>query len=181
MSRENDLPFERGSTYYEGDTAMIAADPAGIPGIEGKVFETYDSQNGQLVILKAVRNRGSTLTTPAGRGVLPAAAYIDRGISAFVGTAGAYGYIMDPAHVGDFVANDIGYVVIGGFCRDAQLGASNAVDLAVCVFNATGRLIPVGSTDGHIVGRFAEAVTSTGDGNERVDAVVGSPAANYND
>lgn len=181
MSRDNDLPFERGSTLYEGDTALIAADSAGQSNLEGKTYKVYDSASGQEITLMVVKNGGSTLTTPAGKGVLPKAALIDRQINGFVGTAGAYGYMIDPAHVGDFVAGDYGYVLLEGFARDAVLGASNAVDLAVAVWNNAGQLIPVGSTDGHIVGRFAEAVTSTGAGNERVDIIVGRTAADYND
>jgi hypothetical protein len=181
MSRNNDLPFERGSTYYEGVTADIAADTVGPTNLQGKRFLVYDPTTGQEITLMVVKNDGSTLTTPAGKGVLPDAGNIDRAINGFVGTAGAYGYVVDSAHVGDFVAGDYGYVIVGGFAKDCVLGASNAVDLAVAVFNNAGQLIPVGSTDGYVVGRFAEAVTSTGAGNERVDCIVGGGAANYND
>lgn len=181
MSRNNDLPFERGSTYYESDTAAIAADSAGPTGLMGKRFLHYDSATGQEVELMVLKNGGSTLTTPGGKGVLPDAAYIDRAFDGFVGTAGAYGYLIDPQYTQDIVAGDYCYAVVGGFCRDAVLGASNAVDLGVCVFNASGQLIPVGTTDGYVVGRFAEAVTSTGAGNERVDIVMGRGAADYND
>lgn len=181
MSRDNDLPFERGSTYYEGDTVAIAADTVGPTNLEGKTYKVYDTSSGQEITLMIVKNGGSTLTTPAGKGVLPDAAYIDRRIDGFVGTAGAYGYMVDPAHVGDFVAGDYGYILFEGFARDAVLGASNAVDLAVCIWNNAGQLIPVSTNDGYIVGRFAEAVTSTGAGNERVDCVVGRTAGDYND
>ncbi len=181
MSRDNDLPFERGSTYYEGDTTAIAADSVGPTNLMGKRYLVYDPSSGQEITLMVVKNGGSTLTTPAGKGVLPDAANLNRAIDGFVGTAGAYGLMIDPAHVGDFVAGDYGYALVAGFAKDAVLGASNAVDLAVAVWNNAGQLIPVGSTDGHIVGRFAEAVTSTGAGNERVDVIVGGEAADYND
>lgn len=181
MSRNNDLPFERGNTYYEGDTVAIAADTVGPTSLEGKRYLVYDPSTGQEITLMIVKNGGSALTTPGGKGVLPLAAYIDRRISGFVGTAGAYGYLVDPAYTGDIAASDYFYVIVAGFARDCVLGASNAVDLGVCVFNASGQLIPVGSTDGYVVGRFAEAVTSTGAGNERVDAILGGAAADYND
>lgn len=175
------MPFERGSTYYEGVTADISADTVGPTNLQGKKFLVYDSATGQEITLMVMKNAGSTLTTPGGKGVLPYAANIDRAFSGFVGTAGAYGYLIDPAYTQDIVAGDYCYVIVAGFARDAVLGASNAVDLGVCVFNATAQLIPVGSTDGYVVGRFAEAVTSTGAGNERVDCVVGAGAADYND
>lgn len=181
MSRNNDLPFERGSTYFEGDTVAIAADSVGPTNLQGKTYLVQDSSSGQEITLMILKNGGSTLTTPGGKGVLPKAAAIDKECNGLVGTAGAYGYLVDPAYTGDIVASDYFYVVVGGIARDAVLGASNAVDLGVAVFNATAQLIPVGSTDGYIVGRFAEAVTSTGAGNERVDVIVGRGAANYND
>lgn len=181
MSRDNDLPFERGSTYYDGDTTAIAADSVGPTNLQGKTYKVNDTDSGQEVTLMILKNGGSTLTTPGGKGVLPDAADIDREFDGFVGTAGAYGYLIDPEYTQDIVAGDYCYVVVGGIARDCVLGASNAVDLGVVVFNASGQMIPVGSTDGYILGRFAEAVTSTGAGNERVDVVVGRCAANYND
>lgn len=181
MSRNNDLPFERGNTYYEGDTVAIAADTVGPVNLEGKRYLVYDTSSGQEITLMIVKNGGSALTTPGGKGVLPLAAYIDRRISGVVGTAGAYGYLVDPSYTGDIAAGDYFYVIVAGYAYNCKLGASNAVDLGVCVFNATGNLIPVGSTDGYIVGRFANAVTSTGDGNERVNAIIGGDAADYND
>lgn len=179
MGIYSDLPFERGTTYYEGDTAAIAADSAGPTGLEGKIFDVLEGS--QLLRLMVVKNAGSTLTTPAGKGVKPAAGYMGRRISAFVDSTAGFGYPVDPDHVGDWVAGDYGYVVIEGFAADAVLGASNAVDLGVCVFNNAGQLIPVSTNEGHIVGRFAEAVTSTGAGNERVDVIVSRFESNYHE
>jgi len=178
MSRTNDLPFERGSTYYEGDTALIAA-ADGI-NLEGTKYIVQDSASGQELTLMIVKNAtGSTLTAPGGKGLAPKAAYIGRRVNSTVGSAGGYGHICDPLQVNNVVDGDLFYVVDSGYVTGAKLGASNAVDFGVCCFNSTGNLIPIGTQDGYVVGRFAAAVTSTGDGNETVDVVVGGSAADY--
>ena len=178
MSRNNDLPFERGNTYYEGDTAAIAS-ADGI-NLEGTKYLVMDTVSGQEIWLMIVKNdTGSTLTAPGGKGLAPKAAFIGRKVNGTVASAGGYGHIADPLQVNDVVNGDLFYVVDSGYVTGAKLGASNAVDFGVCCFNATGNLIPIGAQDGYVVGRFAGAVTSTGDGNERVDVLVGGSAADY--
>lgn len=181
MSRDNDLPFERGSTYYGGDTVLLAAIGTDADGLEGKIFRTKDPTTGRDQRVIVLKNRHSTVVT-GGRGVLPSAAFIDKRTGDFVGTAGAYGYIVDPEYVAKNISvavNDLYYAIYDGFVSNVRLGASNAVDLGHVCFDAAGYIIPTGATDpAYIVGRAAESVTSTGQGNEVVDLVVGGNAAN---
>lgn len=180
MSRDNDLPFERGSTYYGGDTVLLAAISTDADGLEGKIFRTKDPITGRDQRLIVLKNRHSTVIT-GGRGVLPSATFIDKRTGDFVGTAGAYGYIVDPEYVRKNISvavNDLYFAIYDGFVSDVRLGASNAVDFGVMCFDSAGYVIPVGATDpAHIVGRCCEAVTSTGQGNETVDMIVGQNAA----
>ncbi len=182
MSRDNDLPFERGSTYYGGDATLLTAAGTDSHPLEGKIFRTVDPVNPtrtqRLIVLK---NRHSTVVA-GGRGVAPLAAYLGLRTADYVGTAGGFGYIVDPeyARVGVTIAvNDLYYAIYDGFVSNVKLGASNAVDFGVMVFDSAGYVIPVGSTDpAHIVGRCTEAVTSTGQGNEDVNMIVGGNEAN---
>lgn len=178
MSRNNDLPFERGATYYESDTALIAAGD-GI-NLEGTKYLVKDVNSGQELELMVVKNAtGSTLSAPGGTGLAPKAAYLGRRVNGVVGSAGAFGRICDPLQTTDVLDGDLFYVVTRGFVAGAKLGASNSTDFGVCCFNSTGHLIPIGTQDGYPVGRFASAVTSTGDGNETVDVIVGGVEGDY--
>jgi hypothetical protein len=181
MSRDNDLPFERGSTYYGGDATLLAAIGTDADGLEGKIYRTKDPTTGRDQKVQVLKNRHSTVIT-GGRGVLPSATFIEKRTGDFVGTAGAYGYIVDPEYLvkGISVAvNDLYYAVVEGFVSGVRLGASNAVDFGHMCFDSAGYLIPTGATDpAYIVGRAAEAVTSTGQGNETVDIVMGGNPAN---
>lgn len=180
MSRDNDLPFERGSTLYGGDATLLTAIGTDADGIEGNIYQTKDPISGKPQRLIVLKNRHSAVVA-GGRGVLPSAGYIDRRSGDYVGTAGAYGYIVDPEYRRQGVSiavNDLYYAIYDGHVSNVRLGASNSTDFGPCCFDAAGYLIPVGATDpAHIVGRFAEAVTSTGQGNEDVDVVVGRNAA----
>ena len=182
MSRDNDLPFARGATYYGGDATLLTAIGTDADsGLEGKIYEAKDPVSNLPQRLIVLKNRHSTVVT-GGRGVLPLATYLDRRSGDFVGTAGAYGYIVDPeyARLGISIAvNDLFFAIYDGHVSNVRLGASNAVDFGAMCFDSAGYLIPVGSTDpAHIVCRAAQAVTSTGQGNEDVDVVVGRNAAN---
>lgn len=180
MSRDNDLPFARGSTYCGGDTTAIAALGS---ALEGKVFETVDSVTNLPVRLRVVK-ASAAITAPAGRGLGYTAAYYGRRVTTFVAAAGDFGKIADP-DLGSqsIVSGDLFYVIDEGYCTNARLGASSSTDGGTCCFDAAGYLTPLASEDNathgaYVVGRFGEAaVTSTGQGNEYVDVVVGGTDA----
>jgi hypothetical protein len=180
MSRDNDLPFERGSTYYNGDSALITAGTG--TNLEGKKYRVTDPTSGLECTLIILKQAHSAALTPAGRGVAPKAAYLGRRSADYVGTAGLPGHIVDPVYGSTSIAvNDLYYAIYSGFVTGVKLGASNSTDGGVCCFDSAGYLIPVASTDpatdgAMLVGRFAEAaVTSTGQGNEVVDVEVFPP------
>ena len=180
MSRDNDLPFERGSTYYGGDSVLLTAIGTDADGLEGKIFRTKDPITGRDQRLIVLKNRHSA-TIAGGRGVLPSATFLDKRTGDYVGTAGAYGYIVDPEYrrLGVSIAvNDLYYAIYDGFVSNVRLGATSSTDFGPMCFDSAGYLIPVGATDpAHIVCRACEAVTSTGQGNEDVDVLVGQNAA----
>lgn len=179
MSRNNDLPFERGNTYCEGDSTMIAALGS---EYEGREYEDVDPVTGRAQILKVLKNGHSTVVA-GGRGVAPLADYPGRRTADYVASAGGLGYLVDPYYVTTGVSiavGDLFYAVIGGFISNARLGASNAVENGAMCFDTAGYLIPVSTNDpAHIVGLAAEDVTSTGQGNENVDLNAGYEAAAY--
>lgn len=181
MSRDNDLPFQRGSTYCEGDSGLLTTLGTDALALEGAVYLTKDPISGLDQRLIVLKNRHST-TIAGGRGVLPLAAYLGRRTGDYVGTAGAFGFIVDPEYLRQGVTiavNDLYWAIYDGFVSNVRLGASNAVDFGAMCFDSAGYLIPVGATDpAHIVCRAAQAVTSTGQGNEDVDVQVGGPYAN---
>jgi hypothetical protein len=177
MSRSNDLPFERGSTYWGGDATLLTAAGTDANSLEGRVYETVDPISLKPQRLIVLKNTHSAAIA-GGRGVRPAAAQLGKRTGDYVGTTGGFGYIVDPeyARLGVTVAvNDMYYGILDGNVSNVKLGASNAVDFGVMIFDTAGYVIPVGANDDcHIVGRCLEAVTSTGAGNEAVDMAVGA-------
>ncbi len=181
MSRDNDLPFPRGSTYCDGDSTLLTQLGTNDHALEGAIYLTKDPITGYDQRLIVLKNRHSTVIT-GGRGVAPLAAYLGRRTADFVGSVGGFGFIVDPEYARQGVSvavNDLYYAIYDGFVSNVRLGASNAVDFGVMIFDAAGYLIPVAANDAaHIVARCTEAVTSTGQGNEDVNVQVGGPYAN---
>ena len=152
MARGNDLPFPRGSTYFEGDSTL-ATSTEGV-NLEGKVYE-YDDHTasqgvghgtGHRLRLRVIRNAsGGNLT--AGRGVfLRTASTAVFGSRALGHTfpAGGYGICVDDAYSTGYniISNDLFYGVIAGpvrmrkSLRTATLTVREAV-----AFDTGGRLI----------------------------------------
>lgn len=186
MSRDNDLPFERGATYFGGDAAAIAAYSTGTNAIAllGKKFKTTDPVSGKDQTLMVMRNgSGGTLAaTQGGIGRTFAAGLLEREFAAAVSGAGGYGYILDTEYrrLATTVADDdLCYVVVEGYCSNVRLGATNVTDGDVVEFDAAGYVVPHSTNAGYVVGRVVETQASTGQGNEDVDVMIGSNAANY--
>jgi hypothetical protein len=180
MSRDNDLPFERGSTYFGGDATLLTAIGTDAHPLEGKIYQTVDPITGRAQRLIVLKNRHST-TIAGGRGVRPAATFLGQRTGDYVGTTGGIGYIVDPEYARlavTIAVNDLYFAIYDGFVSNVKLGASNAVDFGCLIFDTAGYLIPQSTNDDtFIVGLACQAVTSTGQGNEDVDVLVSAPSA----
>jgi hypothetical protein len=175
MARNENAPFERGTTFYGG--ATIDTNDLGGANLEGMEFEFEDlvnavvgstktARSGHKVRCRVVRNNGSTailpktitcFSTPSS-----AATYGTKASGAT--TAGAVGFPVDellPA--GGVPVGDLFYVVVEGPAlvaapsggHGAAIAANDA--LAATATKSVSATIPAG---GFIVGRAANAAAS---------------------
>jgi len=158
----NNLPFERGSTYFEADTNRINTN-ASLDTMLGQMFTVKNNgqagigDNNQENTLMVVRNSSGGALTP-GRGVRYAATI---GEVTGYAAAGKFGHITDEVTAGTIVDDDIFYVVVDGPVNGLSLtGATYAIGEAA-VFGATGHVDGLTATAAgtdHVVGIFCEAL-----------------------
>src|SRR6187549_2691094 len=116
------LPFERGNTYFEGDTNRITTTGTDhLLGLTFKVRDNYDGYGNSLEVEKTlvVLRNGSSGSLTQGYGVRFAtstAKTTHRICKGRVIGQGAYGLAIDDAYSSSFVirANDLFYAVLEG-------------------------------------------------------------------
>lgn len=162
----NNLPFERGSTYFEGDTNRINT-AASLDDMLGQCFTVKNNgqagigHNSQSNTLMVVRNSSGSALTPS-RGVKYST--IGKEVSGYAGT-GAFGHIIDDAYTGQTIADDdIFYVVVDGPVNGlSNTGATYTLGEAA-VFTASGRIndLAATATNGvdHVVGIICETLAT---------------------
>lgn len=172
MSRDNDLPFPRGSTYCEGDAVAIAA----LSGeLEGREYETEDPTTGRWQKLIVLKNAHTAALTVAGIGLAPTAAYLNKRSTAAVSGARGYGLIGDPEYGTNTIpAGDLFYAVIEGFVSNVKTHTTTITELDPVGFHSDGKIIPVAATNGWNIGMAAETVTSPTSG-DPVDLILHRP------
>lgn len=173
MSRDNDLPFPRGSTYCEGDTARIAA----LDGeLEGRVYRTKDPTTGrdqQLIVLK---NSHTAALTVAGLGLAMAAGYFHkRTAAALTSSARQYGLIGDPEYGSNTIpAGDLFYAIYEGFVSNVKTHTTTCTEGDAIGFHSDGKVLPVAASNGWNIAIAAETVTSPTSG-DPIDLIVLRP------
>ncbi len=166
------LPFPRGTSYMQGvDTP--AADSG--DGLEGQVYEVYDSTYGPLK-LRVVRNKtGSALTLNrqcVGFYKDATDQWYNLGKDAYaVASNGQMAKPVDPAYSSySCPANDLFYVVEEGIVPIGKTtGTNTAVTAAAKVYADTAGKINGTVSTGHAVGK---AVKSAADGATSADVYV---------
>jgi hypothetical protein len=172
MSRDNDLPFARGSTYCQGDATAIAA--LGVE-LEGRVFRTKDPTTGRDQRLIVLKNGHSDALTVAGIGLAPQAGYLGRRTAAAVSSARGFGLIGDPEYGSTTIASgDLFYAIYDGFVSNAKTHTTTITDLDVVGFHSDGKILPATDTEGWHIGMAVETVTSPTSG-DPVDLIVNYP------
>lgn len=161
MSRNNDLPFERGATAYGGDTTLIAAaDATAYTGIEVTVT---DESTGEEIELIALRNSSGGAIMP-GFGYKPAAGFLGRRVDTFP-SAGGFGYVLDYYYrekgVNSVANGDVAWFIKEG--RATGKTGANWADGNALAFAANGVMSPCSSTTAgtYVIARANEAKTHT--------------------
>ena len=175
MARNENPPFERGTTFYGG--ATIDQNDLGGANLEGMEFEFEDlvnaavgstktARSGHKVRCRVVRNAGSTAILPKTITCFntPSSAATYGTKASGTSTAGAVGFPADELLPAAGVpVGDLFYVVVGGPAlvaapsggHAAAIAANDA--LAVAANKTVSATIPAG---GFIVGRAANAAAS---------------------
>lgn len=172
MSRDNDLPFARGSTYCNGDATAIAG--LGTE-LEGRVFRTKDPSTGRDQRLIVLKNSAVSALTVAGIGLAPTAGYLGRRTGAAVSAARAFGFIGDPEYGSTTIApGDLFYAIYDGFVSNAKTHTTTITELDPVGFHSDGKILPAADSEGWQIGIAAETVTSPTSG-DPVDLIVHFP------
>jgi len=169
----NNLPFERGSTYFEGDVNRINT-AAILDDMLGQTFTVKNNGQGgvgwnsQENTLMVVRNSSGGALTPQ-RGV----AYstnVCKEASGYA-AAGEFGHIIDDAYVGQTIADDdIFYVVVDGPVKGLSDTQSTYVIGEAMVFGATGFVTGLAATAAnatdHVVGVSMSSLATAAEGTQ---------------
>lgn len=165
----NNLPFERGTTYFEGDTnrintASILDDMLGqcftVKNNGSAPFAGHNSQENTLMVVR--NSSGGTLTPKLG---VQYGTNMCKEVTAHA-SAGNFGHIIDDAYGTDTIADDdIFYVVVDGPVQGLSLTAATYVIGEAMVFGAGGRLIgqshaATGVALSHVVGTSFQALAT---------------------
>lgn len=129
MAYSDNLPFERGTTFWEGDSDSISATDPSALALVGKRFTVPDTENnlGIPVTLQVVRNvTGSAITVAKGTGYDYDTDYPDMDADS-TAADGGYGHVIDDAYPASYSIpdDDLFYVVVEG--PVAMLADSNGV------------------------------------------------------
>ena len=185
MSRRNNLPFPRGSTYWEGNSALVSASDA--TWLEGKTYDTEDNQygTGSYIRLRVLRSKSATRLI-AGEGVRygTTSGYWGTKIRGRTTVTTDYGIPVDDTYTTSIAQNDLFYAVEEGPCKClASRGAAGAATASAtltigksAVFGASGLLNMAANAtaEAHPVGVLGESVTSGVTGQRRALVWVGS-------
>lgn len=175
MSRDNDLPFARGSTYCNGDATAIAA--LGTE-LEGNIYRTTDPTTGRAQRLIVLKNTKGSAWAVGGLGLKAEAGYLGRRVDSATDAQG-FGFIGDPEYGTNTIADDdLFYAIFDGFVSNAKTATTTITDATGVSFDSAGKIIPVAATDGWCIGMAAETVTSPTTG-DPVDLLIGAPYAFY--
>jgi len=154
------LPFARGSTYCEGDTAAIALLD---DSLVGQIFSDKDPTTGieqQVVVCKAT----AALTAPGGRGVKFDAAQLFKKTAAFVDSAGLVGLVADPQQSGDVADGDLFFCAWDGEFSGVKVDTTNLTLGGLLQFSSSGYMLPLANADGACMGVACGAVTAAAAG-----------------
>jgi hypothetical protein len=184
MSRYNNLPFPRGSTYWGGDSSLISASQMAY--LEGRQYFTEDTSSGgnsgARVKVRVVRNSHATLRIKAGRGCLFGATteWVGRKVRGYTAAVTDFGMAADDALVTSVAPGDLFYVVEEGpvKCAAATLttGATALTVGANVSWGASGLITKHVYVTGlrRPYGMSQEAVTAAVTGGRAVVVVAGT-------
>lgn len=180
MARDENLPFQRGKTWYGGRT--IDPTQYGAVNLEGKTWVIEDRiyGSGQFVKLMVVRNSGTFNLLPK-RLVVPDPAYYAKRVIGYTNTVGQAGWPVDELLPAAGVPpGDLFYVVVSGpaaVLTDLASGAGSViavgdplVSIAAATSGATsaGRVATISAastniplTTLNVVGRATAAATTS--------------------
>lgn len=178
MSRGNNLPFPRGSTYWEGDSQAISASEAS--HLEGATYVVNDERYGtaRRLVLRVARNMGA-VRLKASHGVRFGATsdYIGRKVRGYTASAGDLGMAVDDQLTTSVAQYDLCYLVEEGpvLCAAGSLvtGTTALTANDVLSWGASGLLVP-GAAGRAAYGRGNETVTAGVTGGRKVLVNVGS-------
>lgn len=158
MHNNIDLPFERGSTYFEGDAARITT--TNTAPLLGRTFKVCDNEDGfgsGLVLEKTliILRNGSSGSLTQGYGVrfdTTVANTFHRIAKSAVKVQGDYGLAIDDAYAAayEIKANDLFYAVLQGPNKSlpaADTASARILGGAAVTWDATGRLEPAAAND----------------------------------
>ena len=181
MAYNEALPFERGTTYFNGRTPVAnEADH-----LLGKRFTVVDDthQVGSPIELMVVKAEANITVARVGVEFDTDAGDIDRQVAEICNTAGAYGWPIDDKYVvaSTITADDLFYVVTKGLCScttSATAGgaASDIAQGGYVTFDGAGKIDGSPSANNHIVGLADSTTTTT---NTAIVILVGARRDSY--
>lgn len=172
MSRDNDLPFERGTTFCEGDATLIADLGTEFIGRRYRDVDPTTLKEVELIVLKA----SSALTAPGGIGQKFTAAYLDR-VSGPIDAAGLVGIIADPVYTGDVASGDLFYGIYSGSVSGVKVDTTNLVTNGPVIFHSNGMITPLTTGNVAQIGISVAAVTAAAAGATTCELIVARPGA----
>lgn len=177
MSRENNLPFPRGETMWNGDSAQISA--TGYSWLEGKTYKVEDDQHGTgaMVTLRVVRQKNATRAIGS-RGIRygTTTGWLGRKSRGYAADKTAVNQAVDDKYFGvtTIAQNDLFYVVDSGpvKCLVGSLatGSTALTNGNVVAFGHGGGLLDKvtnATANQRPYGTLQEAVTTGTTGNRR--------------
>jgi len=144
-----DLPFERGSTYFESNPFALAESTiASVAHLLGRTFTVESNHEGGTDTEIMIVHNGTGLVIPKSIGL----SFDNNPYDATAGAGvNAYGFVSDDEMNIDVPVNDLLYVVTKGLCYTLVQFAGTFSNGDPIKFTSAGQVGPAAGT-GHVIG-----------------------------